>query len=129
MSQQQMEKAKVLGDKTLKPFNIPREHIARLVPSMGCCLATDRILIDGMRVGYMYREQPEGEDDSGWVFLAGDETQEYLDDQWNFGVYAVNTICNYDPEIIPLIDEPPPSAFERNHESGKFERVDPPREG
>ena len=116
------------GDKTLKPFNLPKEQIRDLVPSMGGCYATDRILVDGAKVGFMYREEPERDDDSGWVFLAGDETQEYLDNQWNAGIYAVNTICNYDPEIIPFINEAPGCAFERNSQNRAFERIDPPQE-
>ena len=45
------------------------------------CFATDRILVDGEKVGYMYREEPaDGNDwDSGWRFTAGDESQEYMD--------------------------------------------------
>ena len=47
------------------------------------CIATDRITVDGMPVGYMYREKPkEGawfeEYDSGWRFTAGDESDEYM---------------------------------------------------
>ena len=129
MLKNQMEAARAADDKTLKPFNLPREQIRSLVPSMGGCFATDRVLVDGAKVGFMYREKPERDDDSGWVFLAGDETQEYMDEQWNSGIYAVNTICNYDPEIIPFINEVPPCAFERNIQTGAFERVEPPDRG
>lgn len=128
MSQERMEQARFLGDKTLKPFNIPKDHIRPLIPNMGACIATDRILINGLKVGYMYRDQPDRDDDSGWVFLAGDESQEYLDDQWNSGIYSVNTICNYDPEIIPLIHEDPGSAFERHPTTGKLEKVNHPQQ-
>ena len=36
-----------------------------LVAKMGFCLASDKITVDGLPVGYMYREEPEEEDDSG----------------------------------------------------------------
>ncbi len=41
------------------------------------CIATDRITVDGLPVGYMYREKPEEGNpfegyDSGWRFTAGD---------------------------------------------------------
>lgn len=39
-----------------------------LVAKMGYCLASDKITVDGLPVGYMYREEPEEEDDSGWRF-------------------------------------------------------------
>jgi len=60
------------------------------------------------------------------VFLAGDESQDYLDDPWNAAIYAVNTICNYDPEIIPLINAVPGTAFERDPNTGIFAQVSAP---
>ena len=67
------------------------------------CFANDRILVDGCKVGYMYREEPEGDFDSGWRFLAGDESDEYMDNTDNAGIYKLNTIANYDPDIIPFL--------------------------
>ena len=43
----------------------------------------------------------------------GGENQEYADEPSHFGLYDVNTIANYDREIIPLLDSPVGSAFER----------------
>ena len=78
------------------------------------CFATDRILVDGCKVGYMYREEPDNDFDSGWRFTAGDESDEYMDDPGNSGIYALNTIANYDPEIIPFLNAPYSSAFARD---------------
>ena len=69
--------------------------------------------MDGKSVGFMYRDPSRNDIDSGWTFLSGDETQEYLDDPGNLGLYDVNTIANYDPTIIPYLDAPVLSAFER----------------
>jgi hypothetical protein len=52
-------------------------------------------------------------DQSGWHFFAGDESQDYADNSDNFSIYEVNTICNYDPAIIPYLDSNPGSAFGR----------------
>ena len=49
-----------------------------------------------------------------------------MDDPDNHGVYAVNTIANYDRDILPLIDAPFGSAFARNPETGRFEPVSSP---
>jgi hypothetical protein len=119
---QQMEEAKRLGDKTQKPYRITGEKIQDLAKEFGACLATDRILIDGCPVGYMYREEPDFEQDGGWRFFAGDETEEYLDDQWNSGIYDVNTIANYDPEIIPYLNSNIGSDFERTNDG--FRKVE-----
>ena len=40
-----------------KAFRIPGNQIQRLIPDMGGCLASGRITVDGMKVGYMYREE------------------------------------------------------------------------
>ena len=107
-----------------KKFAIPRENIKQLVPPMGGCFITDRVTVDGLKVGYMYREQPDKQEDSGWRFFSGDETQEYIDDLSHTGIYAVNTAANYDPDIIPFLETPPPCAFEKDSVSGKFKKVE-----
>ena len=104
-----------------KAFKIPGNQIRRLIPNMGGCLASDRITVKGAPVGYMYREQPDGEIDSGWRFFAGDESQEYTNAADNFAIYEVNTICNYDPAIIPYLDAPVGAAFGRVPGTDKFE--------
>ena len=38
-------------------------------------------------MGYCYREEPDGGWDSGWRFTAGDESDEYMDDPNNAGIY------------------------------------------
>lgn len=84
------------------------------------CRATDRIMVDGCRVGFCCREEPDGDwPDSGWRFTAGDEDGGYMDDPANSGIYTLNTLCNYDPDILPLLDAPYGSAFYRD-ESGVF---------
>jgi hypothetical protein len=105
-----------------KRFAIPREQFKQLVPPMGGCFITDRVTVDGRKIGYMYRQQPDRPEDSGWRFFSGDETQNYIDNSLHTGVYAVNTAANYDPEIIPYLDTPAPCAFEKVA-GGKYERV------
>lgn len=46
-------------------------------------------------------------------FFEGSEDQEYADDPSHFEIYDVNTIANYDTEIIPFLESPIGSAFER----------------
>ena len=104
-----------------KQFRITAEHIRQLAPDKGACFATDRITVDGMPVGYMFREEPDKEPFSGWTFMAGDESQEYADDPNNWAIYDVNTVCNYDPAIIPYLDAPYGSAFGRVEGTDGFE--------
>jgi hypothetical protein len=108
---------------TEKKFFLARESIRELVPQFGACLATDRITVEGRKVGYMYRDNPTFPQDTGWRFFAGDEDQKYIDDPGNSSVYAVNKIANYDPDIIPYLFTPAPCAFEKITGTTNYKRV------
>ncbi len=101
----------------------PKKNI-ELVPKMGFCLASDKITVDGMPVGYMYREEPEEEMDSGWRYLSGTEEQDYVDNPDNSGIFDVNTIANYDRSIIYYLKMPYGTEMERIPNSDKFQKVD-----
>ena len=103
-----------------KTFKLKPEEIVELVSNLGSCYATDKITVDGMKVGYMYREEPDSEVDSGWRFFSGTEDQDYVDDSKNIEIYSVNTIANYDREIIPYLSFPVGTEFERDTNSEKF---------
>ena len=107
-----------------KQFALRADQIKPLVGDKGACFATDMITVQGRKVGYMYREEPDEDIDSGWRFMAGDESEEYMDDPKNVAIYDVNTIANYDPAIIQFLDSPIGSAFQRNEQSGEFEELD-----
>ena len=78
------------------------------------CFASDKITKDGFKVGYMYREQPEeGKPDSGWRFFAGDEDNEYVNNPNNLHIFDINTICNYDNDIIPYLKSEIGTAYIR----------------
>src|SRR5437867_557035 len=106
-----------------KVFKIAPDQIAHLVTDQRGCFATDRITVEGAKVGYMYREEPGEEWDSGWRFMAGDESDAYVNDPSNLQIYALNTIANYDREIIPLLAEPINSAFARDPVTRSFVQV------
>ena len=96
------------------------------------CFCTDRITVDGCKVGYMYREEPDadsGMPDSGWRFFAGDESDDYANDVDHVGIYALNTVANYDPEIIPFLNAPCGTAFGRDEGGGFREEAFEAREG
>ncbi|MEZ5937058.1 MAG: DUF2185 domain-containing protein [Hyphomonadaceae bacterium] len=107
-----------------KQFKLSGEEVLPLAEGYGACIATDMITVDGFPVRWMYREEPDNEDDSGWRFLSGFEDDAYMDDPANHGVYDVNTIANLDREIIPFLDAAIGSAFERTAESERFQPVD-----
>lgn len=82
------------------------------------CITSDRITKEDWKVGYMFREEPmPGRPDSGWRFLKGDEDDEYMSDAGNHHVFSLNTICNYDENIIPYLDMEVGSVLIRISES------------
>jgi hypothetical protein len=106
-----------------KKFKLAASEIQPIAIGLGSCIASDHITVNGRKVGYMYRDSPDNEIDSGWRFMSGKESQVFMDNPKNLEIYDVNTIANYDPEIIPLLSEPIGAAFERDHETGKFVEV------
>jgi hypothetical protein len=107
-----------------KTFKLSRDQLRPIVSGYGAGIVSDMIMVEGLRVGFMYREAPDDNVDSGWRFFAGLETQEYADNADNFALYDINSVANYDPEIIPLLDAPQGSAFERRDGTGPFVAVD-----
>jgi len=60
--------------------------------------------------------------------MAGDESSEYMADAQNIGVYALNSIANYDRDIIEHLRAPVGAYFAREEPGEAFVRlVDPSR--
>jgi hypothetical protein len=91
---------------------------------IGYIIASNEVAKGRKPVRHLYREEPDNENDSGWRVFSGDERQEYADDAANFAMYNATTILEIDPSIAPLLDTPPPAAFERDP-SGQFVEVPP----
>lgn len=113
-----------------KKFKLAADEIRDLATGFGGCIATDKIMVDGERVRFMYRQEPDNDVDSGWRFMAGSESDAYMDDPRNHGAYDVNTVANYDPDIVAFLDSPIGSAFERadGEEFIEVHDFEPPQE-
>jgi hypothetical protein len=103
-----------------KQFKLRAEDIQPLLISMGGCMATDHITVDGQAVGYMYREEGSHAVDSGWVFMSGHESQAYVDNPDNWAIYDLNTIANYDPAIMLYVALPIGTHLDRVPGTGTF---------
>jgi hypothetical protein len=109
-----------------KNFKIKANEFVDLVPHMGDCFATDKITVDGMKVGFMYRKEPDEKMDSmdsGWCFFSGTEDQEYVDNPNNTMIYNVNTIANYDRAIIPYLNLPFGTELARIENTDEFQII------
>jgi hypothetical protein len=112
-----------LKAKAPKVFLMSEGDIKPIAVGFGGCIATDMILVDGQPIRFMYRTIPVDPADSGWAFLSGLESDAYMNDAANHGVYDVNTLANYDPSITPFLDAPAGSAFEKTPDSEVFIEV------
>lgn len=103
-----------------KAYKLREEDLEDLVTGMGTCIATDKITVEGMKVGFMYREEPTDNLDSGWRFFSGTEKNSYVKDPANSEEYDVNTIANYDRAIIPYLDVQYGTELERIKGTDEF---------
>ena len=72
-----------------RSYHVKAEDVKHLLPDWegaDGCIATNRITVEGCKVGCCYRETPDGGWDSGWRFTAGDESEAYMDDPNNAGI-------------------------------------------
>lgn len=83
----------------------------RLFPKIA--YVSRKILDEGYKVGYMIREEPLNNNDSGWQFLAGNEDDEYLKNNKNLALLSINEINNLDSDIFKYLDCPVGSEFIR----------------
>ena len=118
-----------LGD----PVSFSEKHIIQVsiddpVPSktdryLPRCFVTRLVLYENHRIGYLYREEPDFEEDSGWRFMAGSEPQEYMDDSENVCLVSLGAVLQQDDSVLGLLDSPTGSAFERDASTGQFVEI------
>ncbi len=65
-----------------------------------------KILKEDWKVGYMRRDKPVNENDSGWSFCAGNEDDEYYNDYKNIALVSVYEVYQIDPDILNYISNP-----------------------
>ncbi len=90
-------------------------------PNIGFVIATKRVAEDEQKACFMYREEPMDAQDSGWRIFAGDESQAYVDNPENSGIYTPAAILMVDDSIADLLNEPYGSAFEREDGTGEWQ--------
>jgi hypothetical protein len=77
------------------------------------CFVSARIVDDEYKVGYMYREAPDDTFDSGWRFLAGNETDEYINNANNIYLIDIEAIHKYDNDVLKYLDSDVGSSYIR----------------
>ncbi|MES2205530.1 MAG: DUF2185 domain-containing protein [Pseudomonadota bacterium] len=80
------------------------------------CFVTNNILYEGQAVGYLYREESDNKDDSGWRFTTSHETDEYMNDSNNSSYVSLGAVLRIDDSFISLLDLATGAAFIKNTE-------------
>lgn len=93
--------------------NIVERYIKR-------CFVTKRVLDEGYKVGYLYREAPDEERDSGWRITSNTETDEYMGNTDNIAYVSLGLVLSKDDSFVDLLDHPAGSAFVRDAHAEKF---------
>ena len=76
-----------------------------LSAALDLCVATKEISVSGRPVGFMYREEPVFDNDSGWRFFSGSEDDAYANDSANYETLPLSQILTAHPEIAPLMQQ------------------------
>lgn len=85
------------------------------------CFVTARVLEEGRKVGYLYREEPDDEADSVWRFMARDESDAYMDDARHLAYVSLGAVFSRNDSFRDLLESPVGAAFIRHPETGLFE--------
>lgn len=102
---------KIIEFQNAKKYYEPTINRMNLLNSMA--YVSKKILEEGWKVGYMCRDEGVNENDSGWQFMAGNETDEYVADYKNIELLRIHEICQLDPDIFNYIDNPIGTKFIR----------------
>ncbi len=74
-----------------------------LSAALGYGIVSKAVSEQGQAIGFLYREAPVFEHDSGWRFFAGDESDEYAAHPDNFTVCPMADISAKHPEVAALL--------------------------
>lgn len=88
--------------------------------NFGYIMASKVLVSNKLKVRFMYREEPDNDNDSGWRIFSGEEDQEYVDNSNNIAIYDVETILAFDRDIEKYLPAPIGAVFERENVSQDF---------
>lgn len=81
-------------------------------------LVSKKIVEEGWKVGFMYRKELNNPKDSGWIFFAGNEDEEYNSDVKNIVLMPLGKVCrDLDEDVYKYITAPIGSEFIRISET------------
>lgn len=74
-------------------------------------------------IRWLYREEADREEDSGWRMFSGGENEEYTDNPDNIRIVSVGYLLDKDPTLLEIIKGDIGSAYERHNNETSWEKV------
>ncbi|WP_434301534.1 DUF2185 domain-containing protein [Corallococcus exiguus] len=76
-------------------------------------LVTRFITENGEPIRFAERSKPAAEEDSGWLFTSGLETEEYMEESGNAVIVPLRSLLGRDKELDAILDAPVGAVFRR----------------
>lgn len=87
-------------------------------------LISKYIIDEKLPITWIFRDNPETNEDSGWRILSGSEDEDFFDDQEDsFVGITIAELLRYEPSLVSLINSPFQSEFERTDTDSNWEAV------
>jgi hypothetical protein len=83
------------------------------VPTGTLALVSRLVADERQPVRFLYREDPDRPEDSGWRLFSGFEPDGYEDSADNVALLSLAELAAREPQLAPLLDAPVGSVFER----------------
>ena len=87
------------------------------------CFVTTKVLNENDKFCYLYRDEPNHEDHSGWHIMAGDKSAEYMGNAKNIAYVSLGVVLSEDDSFIAVIDASVEKAFRKSTITGNFEEI------
>jgi hypothetical protein len=104
----------------------PVKAFAHPVPEQGDLIGiVSRQVIGPNRrfIGFANRQAPIRKFDSGWAFLSGKESQEFLDEPSNSVALPIRELLEMDPSLSELMDKPAGTYWERDSQDSPWREI------
>lgn len=92
-------------------------------PPIGGLMVSKMVVDEQIKPQFMYREKRMSQEDSGWRIFTGFESEEYIDDPSNIGIYNPSTILKIDPSIVDILLKGIGSVYEKAEDGTEWYKV------
>jgi hypothetical protein len=87
-------------------------------------LVSKMCMENGNIIRFLYREEPDNEQDSGWRMFTGLESDEYNSDSKNISLLNIYYLLDKDPTLLKPLKGDYGSAYERNEKDKPWRKVE-----